>query len=117
MKYLISSAIILACLAIAKYLTALFASTFPAPLLGMVLLLILLLTGLVKEQDLKPSATPLLNFMPLFFIPAGVGIIEHLGVINEHWLLLLAVFIIVPLTSIILIGSLFAYFKGRENDS
>ncbi|MCF7498470.1 CidA/LrgA family protein [Pseudoalteromonas sp. L1] len=117
MKYLISSAIILACLAVAKYLTALFESSFPAPLLGMVLLLVLLLTGIVKEHHLKPTASPLLNYMPLFFIPAGVGIIEHLGLIAEHWPLLLTIFIVVPLTSVVLIGSVIAYFKGRENDS
>ncbi len=117
MKYLISSAIILTCLAVAKYLTVLIESTFPAPLLGMVFLLLLLLSGLVKEQHLKPTAKPLLNFMPLFFIPAGVGIIEHLGLVAEQLPLLLTILISVPLTSIVLIGFIIAKIKGRDNDS
>ena len=117
MKYLISSVIILTCLAVAKFLTALLESSFPAPLLGMVLLLVLLLTGLVKEQHLKPTASPLLNYMPLFFISAGVGIIEHLGLISQNWPLLLTIFIVVPLSSVLIIGAVIAYFKGRENDS
>ena len=116
MKYLFSSAIILACLAVAKYLSLLLNSSFPAPLLAMVMLLLLLLTGVVKEHQLKPTASPLLNYMPLFFIPAGVGIVEHLGLIGQHWPLLLTVFIIVPLSSVLLIGGVIAYFKGREND-
>jgi len=55
--------------------------------------------------------------MPLFFIPAGVGIIEHLGLISQNWPLLLTIFIVVPLSSVVLIGAVIAYFKGRENDS
>ena len=90
--------------------------SFPAPLLAMVILLILLLSGLVKEQHIKPCATPILNIMPIFFIPAGVGFIEHLGLIKSQWPFLVSIIIFIPLSSLLLISSVIAYFKGRENN-
>ncbi len=90
--------------------------SFPAPLLAMVILLVLLLSGLVKEQHIKPCATPILNIMPIFFIPAGVGFIEHLGLIKSQWPFLVSIIIFIPLSSLLLISSVIAYFKGRENN-
>jgi holin-like protein len=116
MKYLLSSAIILFCLGAAKLALYLVSAHFPAPLLGMVILLALLLSGTVKEQHIKPCASPALNIMPIFFIPAGVGFIEHLELITFYWPFLLAVVLLVPLTTLILLSQIVGYFKGRENN-
>ncbi|AQQ00463.1 CidA/LrgA family protein [Pseudoalteromonas aliena] len=116
MKFLLSSAIILLCLAVAKLIMHIMGGSFPAPLLAMVILLVLLLSGLVKEQHIKPCATPILNIMPIFFIPAGVGFIEHLGLIKSQWPFLVSIVIFIPLSSLLLISSVIAYFKGRENN-
>ena len=116
LRYLISSALIIGSLAAAKTIMHLIGGGFPAPLLGMLILLSLLLCGLVKEQQLLPCASPLLNFMPLFFIPAGVGFIEHLGLIRQHWQFLTATLIFVPLSSLILISYVITLFKGRDHN-
>lgn len=116
MKYLLSSAIILLCLATSKFIMHLLDASFPAPLLAMVLLLTLLLLGIVKEHQLAPCASPILNVMPIFFIPAGVGFIEHLGLIKTHWPFLTTVMIIVPFSSLILVASIVGHFKGTENN-
>lgn len=112
-QLLLSITIILGCLATAKVIMQFTQGSFPAPLLGMLLLLGLLLTGLIKEHHVTPSASPLLNYMPLFFIPAGVGFIEHLNLISLHWQFIVACLILVPLTSLLLISHLIAVFKGR----
>jgi len=115
--YLLSSSLILGCLAVAKIIMHWLQGSFPAPLLAMLIVLILLLTKVVKEHHLAPCAKPLLNFMPLFFIPAGVGFIEHLGIIAQQWQFLTAVIILVPLTSLLLIATFICVFKGRvEHD-
>ncbi len=116
MKYLLSSAIILLCLAAAKFIMHSIGGSFPAPLLAMVILLLLLLTGIVKEHQLKPCASPILNIMPIFFIPAGVGFIEHLGLIKSHWPFLVAIVLLVPISTLLLVSSVIAYFKGRVNN-
>ena len=99
MKYLLSSAIILLCLVCAKFFVYSINTHFPAPLLAMLFLLVLLLSGLVKEHHIKPSASPILNIMPIFFIPAGVGFIEHLELIRSHWVFLVCVVILVPMAT------------------
>jgi holin-like protein len=116
MRYLFSSAIILLCLAAAKGIMYLLDGSFPAPLLAMVILLVLLLAGVVKEQQLTPCASPILNIMPIFFIPAGVGVIEHLALINAFAPFLVSVVLLVPISTLLLVCSLVAYFKGRENN-
>lgn len=89
---------------------------FPAPILAMLFLLVLLLTGIVKQHHVAPCASPLLNFMPLFFIPAGVGFIEYLAIINSHWAFLITVIISVPLTSVLLIAFIINRIKGKQDD-
>ena len=114
-QLILSSAIILGCLIVAKVVMHITQGSFPAPLLGMLLLLGLLLTGIIKERSVTPCASPLLNYMPLFFIPAGVGFIEHLNLISLHWQFILACLVLIPLTSLLLISHLIISFKGRSH--
>ncbi|MGO2011685.1 MAG: CidA/LrgA family protein [Pseudoalteromonas sp.] len=116
LKYILSSIIILSCLALAKIIMHFIGGNFPAPILAMLFLLALLLIGIIKEHQVAPCASPLLNFMPLFFIPAGVGFIEHLDIINAHWSFLISVVILVPLTSVLLVASIISRFKGKHNE-
>ena len=116
MKYLLSSAIILLCLACAKLIMHYTGGSFPAPLLAMVILLVLLLAGIVTEQQLKPCASPILNVMPIFFIPAGVGFIEHLNLIKSNWPFLMSVIFIVPVSTLLLVSSVMVFFKSRKNN-
>ncbi|MEL0648080.1 CidA/LrgA family protein [Pseudoalteromonas agarivorans] len=116
MKYLLSSAIILLCLALAKLVIHFIGGSFPAPLLAMVFLLILLLSGVLKEHHVKPCASPILNIMPIFFIPAGVGFIEHIGLIKSNWPFLASVVLLVPASTLLLVSAVMAHFKGKENN-
>ncbi|MFY8325612.1 CidA/LrgA family protein [Pseudoalteromonas sp. ZZD1] len=112
-QLVVSCGIILGCLLIAKLAMHFIGGSFPAPILGMLLLVTLLLSGIIKEAQVTPFASPLLNFMPLFFIPAGVGFIEHLGLIQQYWQFITATLILIPLTSLLLISHIIGYYKGR----
>lgn len=112
-QLVVSCGIILGCLLIAKLAMHFIGGSFPAPILGMLLLVTLLLSGIIKEPQVTPFASPLLNFMPLFFIPAGVGFIEHLGLIQQYWQFITATLILIPLTSLLLISHIIGYYKGR----
>ncbi|PTN09180.1 CidA/LrgA family protein [Mangrovibacterium marinum] len=46
----------------------------PGPITGMLLLLILLLTGVLKEREIRDTADFMLQNMGFFFIPAGVSV-------------------------------------------
>ena len=51
--------------------------SFPASVIGMVLLLICLLTGFLKIEHVQDKADFLLSNMAFFFVPAGVSIINY----------------------------------------
>ncbi|MGD6790126.1 CidA/LrgA family protein [Sutcliffiella horikoshii] len=55
----------------------------PGSIIGMVLLLVLLLTGLMKERYLQGGANLLLFYLPLFFVPATVGVMNHFGFLSK----------------------------------
>lgn len=59
-------------------------SPFPVPgsVLSMVLLFVLLLTKVIKEDSVKDVTGFLLKNMAFFFIPSGVGIIEYIAVLK-----------------------------------
>lgn len=58
----------------------------PGPVVGMVLLLIgLIVNGGVPEMLRQPSET-LLKHLALLFVPAGVGLMLHFGLLKDDWL-------------------------------
>ena len=57
--------------------------TFPASVIGMILLLVCLLTGILKMEHIQEKADFLLENMAFFFIPAGVSIINYFDVLKN----------------------------------
>jgi holin-like protein len=74
MKYMKQFAIILAVTCVGEILKYFVPLPIPASIYGLVLMLILLVTGLVKLDDVNEAATFLIEIMPMMFIPAGVGL-------------------------------------------
>jgi putative effector of murein hydrolase LrgA (UPF0299 family) len=56
---------------------ALLPMAFPASVISMVLLMVLLLTGVLKEQQIQSVSHFLIANMAFFFIPSLVGTMEH----------------------------------------
>ena len=63
---------------------------FPGPVIGMVLLLVALRWPLVREP-VRVCAEFLLSHLSLLFVPVGVGVIVHLGLLAEYGLRILVV--------------------------
>ncbi|WP_462154214.1 CidA/LrgA family protein [Pseudoalteromonas piscicida] len=114
LRFALAFAIILACLFSAKWIIQLSALQIPAALLGMVFLVILLATKIIKVEWLAPAAEPILKYMALFFIPAGVGLVEHLSLFQSHWLMLLLLLVGVPTISLILLSPIVKRIKFRD---
>ncbi len=66
---------------------------FPGPVIGLVLLLFLLPWALVREP-VAAAADLLLAHLSLLFVPVGVGVITHLGLVSAHGLPLLLVIVL-----------------------
>lgn len=76
--------------------------TVPGSIIGMILLLILLCTKVVKLEMVDTVAKFFLEHLAFFFIPAGVGLLTSINVIKDSWIRLVIVCI---LTTIITIGA------------
>lgn len=81
------------------FIVTLFGLPVPGPVMGMVLFLIALITvdGLLEKT--LPVVNVLLAHFALLFVPAGVGIIEHVDRLQAEWL---------PITASILGSSILA---------
>lgn len=61
----------------------------PGTIVGMIILFLLLQFKIIKEEAIKEVSDFLLNNMALFFVPAGVSLINSLGLIGENMVVLL----------------------------
>lgn len=57
----------------------------PGSIIGMLLLLICLLTGIVKPKQIKEVAEFLLGYMGFFFIPVGVAIMAVYSYLKGYY--------------------------------
>ncbi len=73
----------------AVWLSSLLPFAFPASVLGMALLLLLLFTGVVRPGQIEQGADLLLQNMMFLFLPAGVSIMEYYPLLRGRVLVLL----------------------------
>ena len=102
MKYLKQFLIILAISLVGEVLKALLPFPIPASIYGMVLMFILLLTGIVKLDQVRDAGKFLIEIMPVMFIPAGVGLMASWNVLQP---VLIPVSVITVITIFTVMGA------------
>ncbi len=80
MKYVKEIVWIIAFTFIGETLNALLPLPVPAGVYGLILLLISLMTGIVKIEDVENTGNFLLDTMTMMFIPAAVGIMSVMDI-------------------------------------
>ena len=79
--------LVLACQLVGEFVVRSFGLPIPGPVLGMVLFLVWLLVRRPAEDAGEVRAADgLLWYLPLFFVPAGVGILVYLPDLLAQWL-------------------------------
>lgn len=101
MKYLKQFGIILFVSLLGELLRMLIPLPIPASVYGLVLMLILLMTGIIKLQQIKEVSAFLIEIMPVMFIPAGVGLLDSWPALRSVWI---PVVLITLLTTIIVMA-------------
>lgn len=66
---------------------------FPGPVIGMLLLLIALQLPVVREP-VAACANFLLSHLSLLFVPVGVGVMTHLGLVGQYGVRMLVVVVL-----------------------
>ena len=74
MKYVRQFGVILGITFIGEILNSIVPLPIPASIYGLVLMLILLVTGVIRLEQIKETGVFLIEIMPMMFIPAAVGL-------------------------------------------
>jgi holin-like protein len=88
----------------------------PGPVVGMLLLFLMLhLRGGLPEA-LRVTAQGVLQQLSLLFVPAGVGVMAHIGLISSEWLPVLLVIVVSTLATMLVtaltMGGLIGLLSG-----
>ncbi|MDI0263186.1 antiholin-like murein hydrolase modulator LrgA [Staphylococcus aureus] len=76
----------------------------PASVIGLVLLFVLLCTSAVKLGEVEKVGTTLTNNIGLLFVPAGISVVNSLGVISQAPFLIIGLIIVSTILLLICTG-------------
>jgi holin-like protein len=77
-------AVILLCQLTGEGVSRLLALPVPGPVLGLALLFVLMLASDRVSALVRPTADGILRHLSLLFVPAGVGVVGHLGALSQY---------------------------------
>ena len=83
MKIIYQIAIIFSICWVSQVVEALLPFAFPASVIGMILLFLLLATGVLRMEHIREKSDFLLSNMAFFFIPAGVSVMNYFDVLKS----------------------------------
>lgn len=118
MKYMRQFGIILGVTWAGEVLKHYIPMPIPASIYGLIIMLILLMTGTIKVQQVKTVATFLIEIMPLMFIPAAVGLLTSWGQLKRIIVPVSIITVISTVVVMVISGKVteFALTSGRKKN-
>ncbi|OLO03418.1 MULTISPECIES: CidA/LrgA family protein [Salinicola] len=102
MALIIGMSVLLGCQFLGEVISRALSLPVPGPVLGMLILLIGLTIRGSVPQSLRTMGEGLLKYLTLLFVPAGVGLIQHFGLISrEIWILAITLIVSTSLTILV----------------
>ena len=105
---------LLALQSVGELLSRGFSLPFPGPVIGMVLLLLALHVPMVREP-VQACATFLLTHLSLLFVPVGVGVMTHLGLLGQYGGRMLVVVVLSTLIGMAVTVGVLQLFKEKPD--
>lgn len=103
-NFIFGALIIFAILYLSRFILNYLNLAFPAPILGIMLLFLLLELKIIKEDLIKDFCEFILKYMILFFVPAFVGVMNYADIVSKNiWVILATILLTTPLI-IIFVG-------------
>lgn len=116
MKWVRQFLVILLFTFIGECLRALIPLPIPAGIYGMVLLFAALCLGVVKVEKVEGAADFLMDTMPLFFLPSGVGLIEKWSQLKALWLPILIAVFLITIAVMVVTGHVTQFFMKLKKE-
>lgn len=106
--------LLLVCQLCGEFVVRWLALPVPGPVAGMLLLFLLLLLREGPGEELRTTSQNLLKHLSLLFVPAGTGIVVHLGRIGEQWLALLLSLLLSTVLTLLITAWVMQWCAGRK---
>ncbi len=106
--------IVFGCLALGNIIVALTGMPLPASIVGMLILTGLLMTKVVKVEELKLLGDFFNSHMAFFFVPAGVSVMLYLDLIKENFLPIIVSAFVSTIIVIVATGWTHQYMRNRN---
>ncbi len=114
MKIFREAIIILGIYLVGELISKGFSLPLPGNIIGMIILLVLLCTKVIKIEKIENISAFFLDHLSFFFIPAGVGLISSFNVIKDSLIFILLLCLIT--TAIVSTGIIVQYIiKIKES--
>ena len=114
MKYLKQFAIILGICLLGEVLKALLPLPIPASIYGLVLMLVFLVTGLLKLEQVETAADFLIQIMSPMFIPAAVSLMDQFSSLRAILLPFLVINLVGMIITFAVTGRVTQFLLSRE---
>ena len=85
----------------------------PGPVLGLLMLLVWLIAGGRRPQQLEPLADSFIRYLPLLFVPAAVGVVQYLDLVSAQGAVLLLVIVLSTLAGLLATVVVFSVVAAR----
>lgn len=114
MNYLKQFAIILGVCLLGEVLKALLPLPIPASIYGLVLMLVFLMTGLLKLEQVETAADFLIQIMSPMFIPAAMGLMDQFAGLRAILLPFLVINFVGLVITFAVTGRVTQFFLSKE---
>ena len=106
MKYIKQFGIILFITFLGELLKYVIPLPIPASIYGLVLMLIALQTKLIPIHSVREISRFLIEIMPMMFIPAAVGLMENIGILQSIFIPVIVITIVSTIAVMVISGKL-----------
>lgn len=109
---------------ISYFIVKLLNISIPSTILGLILFAAALVSGIIKEEWIKPTCDFLIKNMAMFLVPFLGGLIVYKSLLMKNWLAILIVIFVTTTLTIVITGlfvewgmKLLRLYKYRRNEA
>jgi holin-like protein len=102
-------ATLLVCQLAGEVIVRALAMPLPGPVVGMALLFFVMLSRAPIPKEIGATADTLLKHLSLLFVPAGVGVVQHLSLLGHEGLRLILVVVLATVITLVVTALTFEY--------
>lgn len=112
-RWILGFALLLAMLFVGSLIQRGLRLPLPGSIIGMLLTTLLLQIGVLPVRRIRPAADLLIRYMGLFFVPPGVALMRHFGLLRDGWPAIAAASLVGVVAVLVTVGLMQQWLERR----